>query len=488
MSTARPMLTLTQLAQMAGGELVLPAADAAAPRPDGVDGAAIDTRALRGGELFVPLPGTRVDGHTFLEEAFRRGAGAALCARAHWGTRGGVAPGPLVVVEDVTTAFGALAHRWRESWHGLLIGITGSAGKTTTKDLVALVLGTAMPTLRTQGNLNNQWGVPLTLMGLRHAHAAAVVEMGMNQPGEIAMLAAMAAPSAAVITTVGRAHLERFGTIEAVAREKAALAFALRPAAPLFIGADVPALRDALAGTRARVVTYGFASDADVRPEWIEALDGSGVRFQVAGFPPVHLRLVGRHQVANALGAIAIAREYQLDHTAVVQALEGYAGGQGRMEVRTSRGATLLVDCYNANPESSRAALETLAGWTATRRIALLGDMLELGDTAAALHAEVGAAVRDAELWTVGAHADDTASGGRGAGVEVRRFASKADMAAALREALAPGVVVLLKASRGAALEDVLQGLDDPPSPGGGPPRAHAHPRAMRAPACSNGV
>ena len=175
----------------------------------------------------------------------------------------------------------------------------------------------------------------------------------------------------------------------------------------------------------------------------------------------VELKLVGRHQVANALAALAVAREWQIDPTAVADALSGYHGSKGRMEVRHARGATLLVDAYNANPDSTRAALETLADWPgASRRIAVLGDMLELGEGAAALHREVGGATRDAELWAIGAHAADYAKGAKAARVPARAFEDFPALRAALGEALAPGVTVLFKASRGAALERALEGLE----------------------------
>jgi UDP-N-acetylmuramoyl-tripeptide--D-alanyl-D-alanine ligase len=203
-----------------------------------------------------------------------------------------------------------------------------------------------------------------------------------------------------------------------------------------------------------------LARDAAVHPEALEDLGDEGSRFTVAGFPPVNLQLIGLHQVANALAALAVARELKLDPAASVAALAAHRPLKGRMEIRRAGGATLLVDYYNANPDSMLAALATLAGWPrARRRIAVLGDMRELGDTAARLHREVGEAVRNAELWVVGEHAADYAAGGAQAGVAVRRFPDKAAVAAALREQLEPGTVVLLKASRGAALEDVLAGL-----------------------------
>lgn len=460
-----PAITLVRLAQWANGDLVVrdvpndPAAREAL-LASGVTGATLDSRAIEPGMLFVPLPGSRVDGHAFLDEAFAKGAGAALCARAVHPAIAHLDLGPLVLVDDVTAALQRLAQHYREAWPGLVVGITGSAGKTTTKELVAAVFATAAPTLRTQGNLNNHWGVPLTLLALRPEHQVAIVEIAMSNPGEIAALAGIARPEAAIVTNAGTAHLEGVGSLEGIAREKASLVHALEKDRPAFVGADSPRLLAAVEGAKARVTTYGFARTADVRPSRFEDLGADGSRLEVEGFPPVHLKLVGRHQAQNALAALAVARHWRLDPRAVADALEAHRPLKGRMEVRRAGGATLLVDCYNANPDSTAAALETLAGWPgAARRIAVLGDMLELGGTAARLHREAGAKVRGAELWTVGAHAGEYAEGARSAGAQARVFADKPAVAAALRDALAPGTVVLVKASRGAALEQVLEGL-----------------------------
>jgi len=458
-------VTLVELAQWAGGDLVVREVPGDARAREAllqtiVHGGTLDTRALKPGMLFVPLPGSRTDGHAFLDEAFERGAAAALCARSVYPRIQHLALGPLVLVDDVTAGLQKLATRVRDRWGGWVLAVTGSAGKTTTKELVSAVLATAGPVLRTTGNLNNHWGLPLTMLGLEPAYRAAVLEMGMNHAGEIAALAAIAHPNACVITNAGSAHLENLGSLEGIAREKASLAFALRPGEPAFVGADSPRLLAAVKGAPARIIPYGLAKAAEVRPEKVEDLGPEGSRFQVAGFPPVHLRLIGLHQVANALAALAVARHLKLDPAAVVAALEAYRPLKGRMEIQHAGGATLLVDHYNANPDSMRAALATLSGWPgATRRIAVLGDMRELGETAAGLHEQVGSEVRGAELWVVGEHAGDYAAGARKAGVEARRFPDKAAVAAALRDQLAPGTVVLLKASRGAALEDVLAGL-----------------------------
>jgi len=343
----------------------------------------------------------------------------------------------------------------------VLLAITGSNGKTTTKELVAAAFETSKHTLKTRGNLNNHWGVPLTLLELTAEHEVAVVEMGMNRPGEIAMLASLARPTAGLITNVSSAHLERFGSLASLAREKASLGFALEPGHLLFAGADSPALIAALEGAPARLLTFGFGATADVHPSRIEDLGPRGTRLEVPGFPAFRLPLVGRHQVPNALAALAVARAFDLDPHATARALEAGVTLAGRMEIARARGATLLVDCYNANPDSTRAALATLAGWPgAARRIAVLGDMLELGEQAASLHHEVGASVRRAELWVVGEFAADYAAGAREVENTVRRFEDPTALARALHDALAPGVVVLLKASRGVALEGVLEGLE----------------------------
>ena len=470
-SATAPVLTLVEVARMAAGDLVVREVPSAPGEREaflksGVDGVSIDSRTLQPGQLFVPLRGGNTDGHQFIPEAFRRGAALALCERSHYVEWEGREPGPLVVVDDATEALQLLARRYRDGWTGLMIGVTGSSGKTTTKDLVAAVLSATAPTLKTEGNLNNHWGVPLTLMRLRAEHRSAVVEIAMNRPGEIALLAGLTRPDAAVITNAGSAHLAGLGSLAAIAREKASLAASVPPGRPVIAGADSPRLMTALKAMKVRIVGYGFADEADVRPKAVTDLGPEGSRFTVAGFPPIHLKLIGRHQVQNALGALAVAREYGVDPALAVAALEAQRPSKGRMEVRAVLGATLLADCYNANPDATRAALGTLASWPkATRRIAVLGDMLELGADAARLHRETGGEVRDAALWVVGAHAKDYAAGAKKAGIEVRVFADKPSLAEALRAVLAPKTVVLIKASRGAALEDVIELLG--PAAGG---------------------
>jgi UDP-N-acetylmuramoyl-tripeptide--D-alanyl-D-alanine ligase len=465
--TSTPLLTFPQIAQFSGGDLWARAVpkdprEREAWLASGVEGVSIDTRSLCPGDLFVPLAGGNTDGHDFLETAFAKGAAAAFCDLTHaeaWRER---APGPLVIVPDVTLALQRLAARHRERWAGPVLAVTGSSGKTTMKDFVAAVLGAAMPTLRTEGNLNNHWGVPLTLLRLRSEHRAAVVEMGMSHAGEIAVLTAIAVPNAAIITNAGSAHLEHLGSLEAIAREKASVAALLKPAEFVFAGADSPRLLAALRGVTARLVTYGLAESADVRPRMLEPLGEEGTRITVEGFPTFVLPRPGTHLVLNALGALAVARAFGVDPAAAVQALATAKPEKARMEIRHARGATLIVDCYNANPESTAAALGTLEIWPgATRRIAALGDMLELGEEAPRLHAETAAhAGATTEIWAAGAFADDWVRGASQAKRPARAFATREDLRHALQAALAPGVVALVKASRGARFETLLEGLE----------------------------
>lgn len=465
--TSTPFLTFPQIAQFSGGDLWTPAIpkeprEREAWLASGIEGVSIDTRTLCPGDLFVPLPGGNTDGHDFLETAFANGAAAAFCDAAHAATARERAVGPLVIVPDVTLALQRLAARHRERWAGPVLAVTGSSGKTTMKDFVAAVLGAAMPTLRTEGNLNNHWGVPLTLLRLRPEHRAAVIEMGMNHAGEIAVLAAIAVPNAAVITNAGSAHLEHLGSLEAIAREKASVAARLKPGEFVFACADSPRLIAALGGSSARLVTFGFAEGADVRPRALEALGEGGTRIAVDGFPTFVLPRPGTHLVSNALGALAVARAFGVDPAAAVEALATARPEKGRMEIRHARGATLIVDCYNANPESTAAALATLELWpAATRRIAALGDMLELGREGPRLHAETAAhAGATTEIWTAGEFAKDWVRGAEQAKRTARVFPSREALREALQGALAPGVVALVKASRGARFEKLLEGLE----------------------------
>jgi len=419
-----------------------------------------DTRRLEGGELFVALRGPRFDGHAFLEEAARRGAAAALAERP--------APGlPTVVVPDALAALGRLAAAWREALAGPLVAVTGSCGKTTVKELLAAVLAGRGPVLASPGNLNNAVGLPLSLLRLEGGHRAAVVELGASAPGEIAALASLARPQVAVLTGAGAAHLEGFGSLEGVARAKGELLEALPEDGVAVLPADQPfaPLWRELAGRR-RVLDFGLEAGAvravpgslRVEPEGPEP----GTRFVLQaprGEAPVRLRLLGAHQVRNALAAAAAALALGMDLEAVRRGLEAVAPVPGRLQPRRGpRGALLLDDSYNANPDSLAAALAVLAE-ARGRRLLALGDMLELGPEAEALHREAGRRAREAgveRLHALGPLAREAAAA-FGPGGQAHE--NPEALARALLRDLAPGVVALVKGSRGAGMERVVQAL-----------------------------
>ncbi len=470
--------TLAQVAAAAGGEWRLPARlGRAEAEAKAALGAALDSRSVRPGEIFVALGGAHADGHDFIPEARAHGAVAALCRGERAGGLDVQACGPLLAVDDPERALAAWGAARRAAWPGTAVGVTGTSGKTTTKEMLALCLSAHALTWATEGNRNNQLGVPVTLTGLSDDHRYAVVEMGMNHRGEIARLCDWARPTAGVVTHVGAAHLEGLGSLAEVARAKAELAAALPSDGFLVMPAGQPHFERALveAGLQARRITFGVECDADVAARQVLELGPAGVSFRVEGFPPVRLRLPGRHNVANALAALACARELGVDAAAAVAALEGAHASAGRLEVSVRGGVTLLLDYYNANPDSTRAALEVLRGWPARRRLAALGEMKELGDYTEQGHREVGAAAAFVDgLYLVGEATAHVAEGAKASGLKeerVRGFPGALELAAALGSELAPGDVVLIKGSRAARMERVAQELAErlgESAPGGG--------------------
>jgi len=459
--------TLAQVADTVSAEWRLPSRQAlGSVTTKAVVGATLDSRLARPGEVFVPLPGTRADGHEFLAEARAHGAIACFCRAALADQVEIESGGPLMVVESPETALQTWGAARRAAWGGTAVGVTGSNGKTTTKNLIAAVLATGGNTLATEGNRNNHLGVPLTLTGLSDDHAYAVIEMGMNHRGEIERLAGWARPNLAVITHVGQAHLEALGSIEEVARAKAELAEALPADGTLVLPAGETVLHAALnqAGVRARRVTFAIEGEpADLVATRISDLGPAGVSFQVEGFPPIRLRLPGRHNVKNALAALCVARVLGIDPARAASALGTVDAQSGRMETAVWGGVTLVLDYYNANPDSMRAALDALHRWPAKRRFAALGEMKELGDFAEPGHYEVGEAAGFLDgLYLFGEVTAHVADGAKPAGLtdeRVRGFASRSDLAAELGDALQPGDVVLIKGSRSARMEEVAEAL-----------------------------
>jgi len=423
-----------------------------------VSGVSTDSRTVGPGDLFVALRGERFDAHDHVVEAQSRGAVALVCSRSVTATV------PVLLVADTELALGAIAAFHRSLFSGVAVALTGSAGKTTTKEMIAAVLATAGQVLATRGNLNNEIGVPLTLFRLEQAHRYAVIEMGAGKPGDIAYLAGIAKPRVALLTNALPAHLERLGSLEEVARTKGAIYEALPADGIAILNADdgFSAYWAGLAGQR-RILRFSArgAIEADVRAVDVHFAEGCA-RFRLelpGGAADVHLSLPGVQQVANALAAAAVAHALGLRAEVIAAALAGLEAPVGRMQRRTGDGGALLLDdTYNANPGSVRAAIDTLAGFPGLRVLAL-GNMAELGDEAAALHRATGhhaQACGIERLLAVGPHAADVAEG-FGAGAEV--YASREDLILSLQACDAPGSVILVKGSRSAAMETVVAAL-----------------------------
>jgi UDP-N-acetylmuramoyl-tripeptide--D-alanyl-D-alanine ligase len=420
-------------------------------------GVSTDTRALAPGVLFIALRGPRFDGHDYAAAAGAAGAVALLVEHAV------DSPLPQLIVRDTRLALGRLAAAWRLHCNTPLAAITGSNGKTTVKEMSRAILAQTGAVLATEGNLNNDIGVPLTLLRLTPQQRHAVIEMGANNPGEIAYLSDLAQPDAAVITNAGPAHLAGFGSLEGVARAKGEIYSGLRENGVAVINADDPFadLWRGMAGTQ-RQLCFGMAPEAIVTARWQAEGGGSRLWLQTpAGEAELLLPLPGRHNVMNALAASALALALEVELGAICRGLEGMQGVAGRLAPRRAfNGARLIDDSYNANPASMRAAIDVLAAYPAPR-ILVLGDMGELGDAALQLHRETGAYARAAgidALYVTGPLSTATAEG-FGSGAE--HFADCAALAAALRRVLTANMTVLVKGSRSARMERVVDALQE---------------------------
>jgi len=459
-------LDLPQIAQWASAELT--GFDLALVRE--ATGYSIDSRTLQPCELFIAIRGERFDGHNFVASAFEHGAIAAMVARDKLTTLPEEAcKHPLLIVDDPLAALQQLAEAVRKHWSKRLVAITGSAGKTTTKEAIAKVLSTQFSVLKSQGNLNNGYGLPLQLLRLEPGHEVAVIEMGMSAAGEIAALARIATPDWGVVTNVGNAHAEFFSDgIAGIARAKYELIEALPEYGVAFLNCDDAYVSQFGRDFRGKAVYFGRGPCADPKAEAIEPLGSEGQQIRIrAGesHATLHLHLLGEHNVSNALAAVAVGMEAGIPLEICCEALAELLPEDKRGQIVAVRGATVINDSYNSNPEALKAMIATLTAMPVSgegRRILVAGEMLELGPESAALHAACGKAAADAGIDVVvgvrghAAHIVDAAKQGS---TETAYFDSPEDAGRWLRENIQPGDVVLLKGSRGVKLEQVLDAL-----------------------------
>jgi UDP-N-acetylmuramoyl-tripeptide--D-alanyl-D-alanine ligase len=418
-------------------------------------GAGSDSRTIASGMLFIALRGPHHDGHDHLADAAQRGAAAALVERQL------PVQIPQIIVADTHAALGQLGSAWRHHLGLPLVAVTGSNGKTTVKEMIAAILSKAGATLATRGNLNNDIGMPLTLLRLDEHYRNAVIEMGANHPGEIAYLVKLARPQVAVITNAAAAHLEGFGTVEGVARAKGEIFAELASDGVAVINADdaYAELWRAMAG-HCRIFTFGLDQPADVSARWHGDALGSTLQLQTPlGTAELKLTLAGRHNVMNALAATAAALAMGVGLEAVVAGLEGLQSVSGRLQIRQGlNGSTIIDDSYNANPTSLRAGIDVLASCAGQRYLAL-GDMGELGSESARLHSEAGSYARQAGIDRIYATGPLSARAVTAFGAGAHHFSEQQQLITALRADLAETVTVLVKGSRSSRMERVVAAL-----------------------------
>nr|WP_239003291.1 UDP-N-acetylmuramoyl-tripeptide--D-alanyl-D-alanine ligase [Dechloromonas sp. TW-R-39-2] len=422
-------------------------------------GISSDTRGIGPGQLFIALRGERFDAHDFLTQAATSGAAALMVADASRVPAGISA----VVVDDTRLALGRLGAAWRASFALPVLAVTGSNGKTTTKEMIAAILkaqfGDAV--LATRGNLNNDIGLPQTLLGLNATHRAAVIEMGMNHPGEIAYLAPLGAPNVALVTNAQRAHLEGMGDLDEVAREKGSIFTGLQPNGVAVVNADdaYAALWRAMAGEHA-VRTFGIDHPADVYGKVSQhGLETSLELIAPEGSASIRLRIPGRHNAGNAVAAAAACLAAGIPLAAVVAGLESFTGVKGRLQRRAGKkGAEILDDTYNANPDSVRAGIDVLAA-TIGRKLLVLGDMGEIGEASAQYHDEIGGYAKSQGIDRLFALGDAAQTAVRNFGEGARHYCNVDKLIAAVDKELGEETTVLVKGSRFMKMERVADAL-----------------------------
>jgi UDP-N-acetylmuramoyl-tripeptide--D-alanyl-D-alanine ligase len=425
-----------------------------------------DSRRIAKGVLFWALSGDRFDGHDFVAQAIEGGAVAAVVAQKKLAELPKNLP--LVVVDDTRAALGQYAARYRHDFSPMMIGVAGSNGKTSVKDLIFSVVNEKMETIASEASFNNDIGVPQTLLRIESNHRAAVLELGTNHPGELKPLIGMVQPKIGVITSIGREHLEFFGDLAGVAREEGTLAEMLPKNGLLVINGDSPEVKSIINRAKCRVVKVGEGAGNDWRVETLSSSE-DGTRFQLTA-PDANwsgewsVALLGRHHALNAALAVVVGKELEVGRAEIQRGLSNCRPAKMRMQIERAHGVTILNDAYNANADSMRAALQTLAEFPSRgRRIAILGDMAELGESATAAHREVGSLAGELKLdhvIAIGRHSIWTADCARAGGAGNASAFLDFNMAlAAVLHLVQADDVVLVKASRSSKLERVVDAL-----------------------------
>jgi len=437
------------------------------PASGTVIGVSTDTRSLAAGDLFVALRGPTFDGHDYVDEAFEAGAAAAVVEHEWAGERcaHGATAGPLLAVASPLNALGQIAAAQRERFGGPVVAVVGSAGKTTTKEMIAAVLERRLRVLKTPETENNEIGVPKTLLRLTAEHEAVVLELAARKEGDIRYLCSLVRPTIGVFLNVGKAHLEFFETVERVAKAKGELLDSIEHESSLaLVNADDCVIAGEAKRTKGRLLGFGLTRGGHYSGEGL-VLDQEGCGHFSLQYLPFHLQIPGKHNAQNAVAAAAVGHQCGIPWPEIQAALAGFQPVRMRSETLRKEGVCVINDCYNANPESVRAALDTLASRAVDggRRVVVLGDMLELGPGAAELHSEIGRHVAHLGLdllATTGALSAHTAAGARQAGMDEDRACHFEDieaLATYLKETRRPGDCILVKASRGMALDRIVE-------------------------------
>jgi len=420
-----------------------------------------DSRATAPGELFLALKGPNFDGHDFVEQAFEKGACAALVER-QWGGGGGNASGPLLKVPSSLEALGIIARQYRRRFELPVIGVVGSSGKTTTKEMIAAVLERRYQVLKNVGSENNEIGIPKTLLQLSQGHEAVVLELAARQLGDIRYLCSVAEPTIGVLLNIGTAHLEFFGSVEGVAKAKGELLDYLDESLLALVNVDDCVVTEEVKRTKGRLLGFSLERESPFRGEGL-VLDQEGCGHFSLQNIPFELQIPGRHNVYNTLAAAAVGRVLDVPWEEIQSALGSFKAVSMRSEILRKNGICVINDAYNANPGSVQAALELLRDVEGERKIAVLGDMLELGVQSTELHTQVGRQVAEARidvLLATGPCSQHTVDAAKAAGMpaeRARHFADKDEMSECLSGMLRHRDVVLVKASRDIQLDEVVE-------------------------------